>query len=100
MAAKKLNRSVDHNRLETSVRVAANAHSDPDLTRTAEYLNSFLSFRHESLIHFAANRTALNARITYLESASVSSFATDIYFSHIELEFSRSTGAFHQRFTR
>jgi hypothetical protein len=99
MAAKKLDRSVNNNGLETSARVATNAHSDPEITRTSEHLKSLLSFRHESLIHFAAYRMALKARITYLNSAPVSNFATDIYFSHMELEFSRWIGAFHQRFT-
>jgi hypothetical protein len=99
MAQKKLDRSVNHDGPGTSLRAAPIAHSNPDILHTAQSPGALLQIGHSSLVHFAAPVAALEARSAHLDSAPVSDFVTDIYLSHVELEFSRYTGAFHQRFT-
>jgi hypothetical protein len=100
MAAIKLDRSVGYNGSGTSLGAKPNTHSESDIISTAIGIGSeSLPLRHEPLIHFAAYRAAFKARSKYLDSAPVSNLATDIYFSHIERDFARGTGAFHQRFT-
>jgi hypothetical protein len=98
MAAIKLDRSVGYNGSGTSLGAKPNTHSESDIISTAIGSES-LSLRHEPLIHFATHRVAFKARSAYLDSAPVSNFAADCYFSHIEPEFARGTDAFHQRFT-
>lgn len=98
MAAIKLDLSVGYNGSGASLGAKPNTYSISDILSAATGSESLL-LRHEPLIQFAAHRVAFKARSTYLDSAPVSDFASDIYFSYVERELSRGTDAFHQRFT-
>jgi len=99
MAAQKQDRSVKYNGPGNSFPAAFNAYSDSHIIPGKINCHANLPRQHDPLVHFAAYCAEFKAQPTYFNTAPVSNFATDIYFSHMELEFTRQTGVFHQRFT-